>query len=174
MIRNTNTFLPNVLGIISLYLTKLWWYLVSYPTKISWKSVHTFCVILLTDKKHPQWSHNFMMKSSNGNIFRVTCPLTRSFDVCLIWGWINDWVNNREAGNLRRHRAHYDVLVMFPRLMEVRLQHVSLVHIIHRASYPVVSWLRASNQFNLTPTASFNEVYDGVPFGGCLSPESTH
>ena len=26
--------------------------------------------------------------------------------------WINDWVNNREAGDLRRHRGHYDVNVM--------------------------------------------------------------
>ena len=30
----------------------------------------------------------------------------------LICAWINDWVNNREAGDLRRHRAHYDVIVM--------------------------------------------------------------
>ena len=36
-------------------------------------------------------------------------PVTRSFDLCT---WINDWVNNREAGELRRHRAHYDVIVM--------------------------------------------------------------
>ena len=26
--------------------------------------------------------------------------------------WINGWVNNREAGDLRRHRDHYDVIVM--------------------------------------------------------------
>ena len=26
--------------------------------------------------------------------------------------WINGWVNNREAGDLRRHRAHYDATVM--------------------------------------------------------------
>ena len=26
--------------------------------------------------------------------------------------WINGWVNNREAGDLRRHRAHYDVILM--------------------------------------------------------------
>ena len=26
--------------------------------------------------------------------------------------WINDWVNNREAGDLRRYRAHSDVIVM--------------------------------------------------------------
>ena len=30
----------------------------------------------------------------------------------LICTWINAWVNNREAGDLRRHRAHYDVIVM--------------------------------------------------------------
>ena len=30
----------------------------------------------------------------------------------LICAWINYWVNNREAGDLRRHRAHYDVIVM--------------------------------------------------------------
>ena len=30
----------------------------------------------------------------------------------LICAWINGWVNNREAGDLRRHRAHYGVTVM--------------------------------------------------------------
>ena len=30
----------------------------------------------------------------------------------LICAWINDWINNREAGDLRRHRAHYDAIVM--------------------------------------------------------------
>ena len=30
----------------------------------------------------------------------------------LICVWINDWVNNGEAGDLRRYRAHYDVIVM--------------------------------------------------------------
>ena len=29
----------------------------------------------------------------------------------LICVWINGWVNNREAGDLRRHCAHYDVIV---------------------------------------------------------------
>ena len=57
----------------------------------------------------------------NGSIFRVTGPLcefpsqrpwTRSFDVSLICAWINSWVNNCEAGDWRRHRTHYDVIVM--------------------------------------------------------------
>ena len=30
----------------------------------------------------------------------------------LICVWINGWVNNRDAGDLRRYRAHYDVTVM--------------------------------------------------------------
>ena len=30
----------------------------------------------------------------------------------LIWTWMNGWVNNREAGDLRHHGAHYDVTVM--------------------------------------------------------------
>ena len=33
----------------------------------------------------------------------------------LIFDWINSWVNNREAGDLRRHRTHYDVIVMMRR-----------------------------------------------------------
>ena len=33
--------------------------------------------------------------------------------VSLICVWINGWVNNREAGYLRRHRTHYDVIVMY-------------------------------------------------------------
>ena len=30
----------------------------------------------------------------------------------MICVWINGWVNNREAGDFRRYRAHYDVTVM--------------------------------------------------------------
>ena len=32
----------------------------------------------------------------------------------LICVWINAWVNNRKAGDLRRYCAHYDIIVMFP------------------------------------------------------------
>ena len=39
-------------------------------------------------------------------------PVVRSFDF-FMYAWINGWVNNREAINLRRHRAHYDVTVMY-------------------------------------------------------------
>ena len=44
--------------------------------------------------------------------FPAQKPMTGMFDFSLIWASINDWVSNREAGDLRRHRAHYDVTVM--------------------------------------------------------------
>ena len=67
------------------------------------------------------------MTSSNGNIFRVTGHLCGEFTgdllahlqwcgalmLSLICVWINGCVNNREAGDLRRYRTHYDVTV-FP------------------------------------------------------------
>ena len=70
-----------------------------------------------------------MMASSNGDIFRVTGHLYGEFTgppvnsppkgqwhgalmFSLICVWKNSLVNNREAGDLRRHRTHYDVTVM--------------------------------------------------------------
>ena len=62
-----------------------------------------------------------MMTSSNGSISAfhrspVNSPHNGQWRgtlmFSLIWAWINCWVNNREAGDLRRHRAHYDVRVM--------------------------------------------------------------
>ena len=70
-----------------------------------------------------------MMTSSNGNISRVTgqfcveftghrrIPRTKASDAELwcffICIWINGWVNNRDADDLRRYRAYYDVTVMY-------------------------------------------------------------
>ena len=37
----------------------------------------------------------------------------------LICAWINGWVNNREPGDLRRYRAHYDVTIPITTHMHV-------------------------------------------------------
>ena len=42
--------------------------------------------------------------------FPAQRPVTRSFDFFFNWVWINSWVNNGEASDFRRHRAHYDVI----------------------------------------------------------------
>ena len=47
----------------------------------------------------------------------------------LIWASINGWVNNGEAGDLRRHRTHYDVIEMpssLHRLSSTRYNNVTL------------------------------------------------
>ena len=36
----------------------------------------------------------------------------RALMFSLICSWVNGWVNNREAGDLRRHYGHYDVTAM--------------------------------------------------------------
>ena len=38
----------------------------------------------------------------------------------LIWAWTNSWANNRDASDLRRHRAHYNVPVMILSLPSLR------------------------------------------------------
>ena len=43
----------------------------------------------------------------------------------LICAWINGWINNGEAGDLRRHRAHYDVTAMVA-LLEIVLISLSI------------------------------------------------
>ena len=39
-------------------------------------------------------------------------PVSGTLMFSLICAWITGWVNKREAGDLRRHRVHYDVTVM--------------------------------------------------------------
>ena len=70
-----------------------------------------------------------MMTSSNGNIFTrywpfvrgihsvtgeypAQGPVTRGFDTFFDLRLNERWVNNREAGDLRRHRTRYDFTVM--------------------------------------------------------------
>ena len=71
-----------------------------------------------------------IMKSWNRNIFRVTgtlwgesiyrWPMDSPHEAqwrgalmfSLICTRINGWVNNRDAGDMRRHRAYYDVIVI--------------------------------------------------------------
>ena len=68
----------------------------------------------------PLFNVIYIMTSSNGNIFCVTGHLCAhkgqwcgDLMFSLICVWINGWVNNREAGDLRCYHAHYYVTVMF-------------------------------------------------------------
>ena len=86
-------------------------------------------------KQNTRWPD--MMTTSKGNIFRVTQwtfvrgihrspvytphsqrPVTRSFDEDFFDLRVNKrWIKHRDAGDFRRHRAHYDVTAMLVSLL---------------------------------------------------------
>ena len=55
----------------------------------------------------PWWRNQMETFSALLALCAGNSPVTNEFPA-----WINGWVNNREAGDFRRHRAHYDVIVM--------------------------------------------------------------
>ena len=62
----------------------------------------------------------------------------------LICVWINGWVNNREAGDLRRNQANYDVIVMkklcsTSSLIQYNPNIISLYHYLNAPPY--CGWL---------------------------------
>ena len=54
--------------------------------------------------------HRFPVNSPHKGQWRVALMFS------LICVWINGWVNNRGAGDLRRYHAHYDVTVMLAKV----------------------------------------------------------
>ena len=91
-------------------------------------------------REHPYlmgrvWGYTFVFVCIQGSVcaphawWRITCPFVRGIHLSsmdsphngqwrgvwmfsLICAWTNGWANSRDAGDLRRHRAHYDVTLM--------------------------------------------------------------
>ena len=76
----------------------------------------------LRDEYLTWWRHQMETFSALLAICAGNSPVTGEFPLkgqwrralmfSLICAWINGWVNNREAGDLRCQRVHYDVIVM--------------------------------------------------------------
>ena len=64
----------------------------------------------------------------------------------LICSWINSWVNNGETGDFRRHRAHYDVIVM--------------IRLLPTISDKPVHDLRKKNSLKSSPTQNDDTLLD--------------
>ena len=91
----------------------------SISSSVYWNSGIFVWITLISQQQLWQIACGFMMTSSNGNIFRVTGHLSGEFTghrgalmIYFICVWINNRVSIREAGDLRRYRTHYDVIVM--------------------------------------------------------------
>ena len=97
---------------------------------ISWRSTHLLHLYFLFS-----WWRHQMEKCSASLVFvrgihqrlrgihrsPVNSPHTDQWRgalmFSLICAWTGSWVNNQDAGDLRRHRAHYDVTVMWCRIV---------------------------------------------------------
>ena len=108
---------PNVRGIA----LKLWVNGWSQTTKGNNRAVNSWVV---AQKYNPWWRHQMETFSALLVFGAGNLPVTDEFPTqrsvtwrlallfSLICAWINGWVNNGEAGDLRHHRAHYDVTVI--------------------------------------------------------------
>ena len=70
----------------------------------------------------------------------------------LICVWINGWVNNREAGDLRRYRAHYDVNVMIIRIFITLCPTIFCWHkmCIFMFVYIIFRWVGSEKQHQIS------------------------
>ena len=64
--------------------------------------METFSALLAICEGKPQVTGGFLLQRL----------VARSFDVFFVLRLNNGWANKRDAGDLRRHRAHCDVTVM--------------------------------------------------------------
>ena len=93
-------------------VSHVWW------QSFTWTSTHSLSFLFTL----PWWRHQMETFSASLAICAGNSPVPvnsphkgqwrGALIFSLICVWINDWVNNREAGDLRRYRGHYDVIVM--------------------------------------------------------------
>ena len=109
------------------YVNKLFclWWVLCWTGNLEHNSHYIWWAILrffwrrsaLTWWRHQTKTFSTLLALCGGNSpvtgeFSSQRPVTQSFDASLICSWINGWLNNREAGDLRRYHAYDDVTVM--------------------------------------------------------------
>ena len=82
-----------------------------------WVHARIRYAVVRTWWRHPMETFSTLLDLYEGNPpvtdgFPSLRPVTQSFVFSLICAWTNGWANNRDAGDLRCHRAHYDFTVI--------------------------------------------------------------
>ena len=96
--------------------------------------------------------------------FPAQRPMTHSFDVFFICAWINGWINNREAGDLRHHRAHYDVTVMVAQGERIKGTIGEDMSCLRKACFHVMTSLHWRSRWRILMTV-LSLHYNGVIMG---------
>ena len=85
------------------------------------QSLAVLCIVVVKSRVLSWWRHQLKTFSTSLALCDGNPPVTGGFPshqwhgalmFSLICAWTHGWANNRDAGELRRHRAHYDVTVM--------------------------------------------------------------
>ena len=113
-----------------------------YDDVIKWKRFPRYCPFV-------RGIHRSPVNSPHKGQWR------RALMFSLICTWINGWVNNGESGDLRRHRAHHDVIVM----RSIR-QKVCPCHDIIRKWSVVILY----NLYDFNTTLKIEELYTSLNF----------
>ena len=76
----------------------------------------------------------------------------------LICAWIKGWVKKREAGDLRRHRTHYDVIVLMMQMSWCRIEtpgyHSTWPPFLDSKNCAFIDTLWIAHFSNLTPLST--------------------
>ena len=126
--------------ISSVLIMETWW-LYLYPSMWLQDLMHSYSsrimiyitifVLLCPGGKHDdviKWKHfpHYWPFRRGNHRSPVSSPhkgqWRRALMFSLIFAWINSWVNNGETGDLRRHRAHYDVTLMHKSIWFIKSQ----------------------------------------------------
>ena len=134
---------------------------------ISWRSTHLLHLYFLFS----WWRHRIKIFSAllalyAGNSpvtgeFPPQRPLTRSFDVFFDLR-LNGWVNNQDAGDLRRHRAKYDVTVM----CRIVIQGSEQPWVLATFNVSLLSHFELVKRFKLRGSVHYGR--NGLKFGALL------
>ena len=112
-------------------------------------------VVLVTWWRHQMETFSALLALCAGNSlvtgeFPAQRPVTRSFDVFFDLRLNKRWVNNHEAGDLRRHRVHCDVTVMNGH----RAHTIASIHLVIARTMRVAWLLKIALQCQILSIAS--------------------
>ena len=150
---------------ISIIITLLLFFHISWPVWLRFVGLLFFNILW------PVWLRFVglryrpnMMTSLNGNVFHVNGPLQGKPSVTdafppkgqwrgallgfFICAWTNGCANNRDSGDLRRHRPHYDVTAMFTHILSDYLTGPGQLYV---CAVPLKQFwrIRLTNQINI-------------------------
>ena len=90
-----------------------------------------------------RWIHRAQVNSPHKGQWRG------AFMFSSIFVWINGWINNREAGDLGRHRTHYAVIVMSSNNLFYHPQDIVLELTTAQRSYDIYTLVLTFKLFKL-------------------------